>query len=64
MEKIFLEFILGNQLRAFVIMLHEHADRTRIALLSAFAHATELKSLNGFGVIIFHDASPFFKVSV
>ncbi len=59
-EKIVLEFLLGDQIGGFAIELAEHANGACVGLLSPFPFAIELKSLDR-SVIPFclHDTSPF-----
>jgi len=59
-EEIVLEFLLGDQIGSFAIELGEHANGTGVSLLSPFAFAVELKSLDRFVIpLCLHDTSPF-----
>ena len=59
-EKIVLEFLLGDQIGGFAIELGEHADGAGVGLLGSFPFAVELKSLNRSVIpLCLHDTSPF-----
>jgi hypothetical protein len=60
LEKIVLEFLLGDQIGGFAIELGEHADGAGVGLLGSFPLAVELKSLNRSVIpLCLHDTSPF-----
>ena len=60
LEKIVLEFLLGDQIGGFAIELGEHADGAGVGLLSSFPFAVELKSLDRSVIpLCLHDTSPF-----
>ncbi len=59
-EKIVLEFLLGDQIGGFAIELGQHADGAGVGLLSSFPFAVELKSLDRSVIpLCLHDTSPF-----
>ncbi len=59
-KEIVLKFLLGDQIGGFGVELGEHADGAGIGLLSPFAFAIELKSLDRSVIpLCLHDTSPF-----